>query len=146
MAGTLQRRIPSGSFARPGTRLFYFAPKEHRDMSSPKLPLSTVSHRSISRRQALNLTASAALLSAIKASFPGGVHAAEPGLEVKGASLGFIALTDSAPLIGDEDPEAGFMGDYPRQHRAGLRSRRNRRRAHSLADALPHLHREGHKE
>jgi nitrate/nitrite transport system substrate-binding protein len=57
----------------------------------------------LGRRAALKLggqvTATAALLAAIKSAFPGGAFAAESGPEVTGATLGFIALTDSAPVI-----------------------------------------------
>ncbi|WP_304167502.1 CmpA/NrtA family ABC transporter substrate-binding protein [Phenylobacterium aquaticum] len=51
----------------------------------------------ISRRQAL--TAAAATLVAAKAAFPAGAFAAGSGPEVAKARLGFIALTDSSPLI-----------------------------------------------
>jgi len=43
--------------------------------------------------------ATAALLGAAKALLPGGAYAAASGPEVTGAKLGYIALTDSAPLI-----------------------------------------------
>ena len=43
------------------------------------------------------LTGSAAL--AFTAGFPGGIHAQGAGPEVKGVNLGYIALTDAAPLI-----------------------------------------------
>jgi len=47
----------------------------------------------------LKMTATAALIGAVKAAFPSGAFAAGAGPEVKGVKLGFIALTDSAPLI-----------------------------------------------
>jgi nitrate/nitrite transport system substrate-binding protein len=50
-------------------------------------------------RQASATAATAALLSSIKASFPGGAFAQGTGPEVKGTKLGYIALTDAAPLI-----------------------------------------------
>ena len=50
-------------------------------------------------RQASATTATAALLSAIKATFPGGAFAQGAGPEVKGTKLGYIALTDAAALI-----------------------------------------------
>jgi nitrate/nitrite transport system substrate-binding protein len=57
----------------------------------------------LSRRSFLKTSAAtagtAALFSAIKATFPGGAFAAGAGPEVKGTKLGFIALTDSSPLI-----------------------------------------------
>jgi nitrate/nitrite transport system substrate-binding protein len=43
--------------------------------------------------------ATAALLAAVRSSFPGGVFAQEAGPEVRKATLGYIALTDSAPVI-----------------------------------------------
>ena len=43
--------------------------------------------------------AATAVLSAVHTAFPSGAFAAGPGPEVKGAKLGFIALTDAAPLI-----------------------------------------------
>lgn len=51
------------------------------------------------RRQLLKLTSAAAVVSAAKMAFPSGAFAAGAGPEVKGAKLGFIALTDAAPLI-----------------------------------------------
>lgn len=56
----------------------------------------------LGRRDFLKLggaAATASLLSAVSTAFPAGAHAAGPGTEVKGAKLGFIALTDAAPLI-----------------------------------------------
>jgi nitrate/nitrite transport system substrate-binding protein len=50
-------------------------------------------------RQASATAGTAALLSTIKAAFPGGVFAQGSGPEVKAAKLGFIALTDAAPLF-----------------------------------------------
>lgn len=50
-------------------------------------------------RNASATAATAALFSAIKASFPGGAFAQGAGPEVKGTKLGYIALTDAAPLI-----------------------------------------------
>jgi nitrate/nitrite transport system substrate-binding protein len=51
----------------------------------------------LSRRQAL--AAAAATIAAVKTAFPAGAHAAGAGPEVAKARLGFIALTDSSPLI-----------------------------------------------
>ena len=55
----------------------------------------------LSRRTFLKATAgTTALLGAVKMGFPGGVHIAEAaGPEVTKAILGYIALTDAAPLI-----------------------------------------------
>lgn len=54
---------------------------------------------STTRRQLLKLTSAAAVVSAAKLAFPFGAFAAGSGPEVKGAKLGFIALTDAAPLV-----------------------------------------------
>ena len=57
----------------------------------------------VTRRSLLKSTTAvagtAALMSAVKAAFPGGVFAQSAGPEVKGTKLGYIALTDAAPLI-----------------------------------------------
>jgi nitrate/nitrite transport system substrate-binding protein len=53
----------------------------------------------LTRRGLLKTTATAALIGAIRTAFPSGAFAASAGPEVTGAKLGFIALTDSAPLI-----------------------------------------------
>lgn len=51
------------------------------------------------RRRFLKLSASAAALAAAKTAFPAGAFAQGSGPEVKGTKLGYIALTDSSPLI-----------------------------------------------
>lgn len=53
----------------------------------------------VSRRTILKTTAAAALVSAVRTAFPSGAFAATAEPEVKGAKIGFIALTDAAPLI-----------------------------------------------
>ncbi|OOO34868.1 CmpA/NrtA family ABC transporter substrate-binding protein [Agrobacterium sp. YIC 4121] len=53
----------------------------------------------VSRRTILKTTATAALVSAVRVAFPCGAFAATAEPEVKGAKIGFIALTDAAPLI-----------------------------------------------
>ncbi|HBT67358.1 MAG TPA: bicarbonate-binding protein [Agrobacterium sp.] len=53
----------------------------------------------VSRRTILKTTATAALVSAARVAFPSGAFAATTEPEVKGAKIGFIALTDAAPLI-----------------------------------------------
>ncbi|WCJ65093.1 CmpA/NrtA family ABC transporter substrate-binding protein [Agrobacterium tumefaciens] len=53
----------------------------------------------VSRRTILKTTATAALISAVRTAFPSGAFAATAEPEVKGAKLGYIALTDAAPLI-----------------------------------------------
>ncbi|WP_108396275.1 CmpA/NrtA family ABC transporter substrate-binding protein [Devosia submarina] len=55
-------------------------------------------------------TATAATLLAAKALFPSGVFAQGAGPEVTGAKLGFIALTDSSPLIIAR--EKGFFAQH----------------------------------
>ena len=44
-------------------------------------------------------TATAALMGAVRASFPAGAFAQAAGPETSKVTLGFIALTDAAPLI-----------------------------------------------
>ena len=54
----------------------------------------------VSRRALLKGTGTAALLAAVKTAFPGGANVAwAAGPEVTKAVLGYIALTDAAPLI-----------------------------------------------
>jgi len=50
-------------------------------------------------RNAGSMAATAALMSAVRASFPGGAFAQAAGPETNKVTLGFIALTDSSPLI-----------------------------------------------
>jgi hypothetical protein len=59
-----------------------------------KAKRASISRRDL-MRQASATAATAALMSAVKAAFPGGVFAQGAGPEVKKATLGFIALTDS---------------------------------------------------
>jgi len=67
--------------------------------------------RSVSRRGFLKASAgTAALLAAARASFPGGAFAQGAGPEVKKATLGFIALTDAAPLFVAK--EKGIFAKY----------------------------------
>lgn len=67
-----------------------------------------------SRRSFLTTTAAslgtAALLSAARATFPGGAFAQGTGPEVTGAKLGYIALTDASALIVAK--EKGFFAKY----------------------------------
>ncbi|MBB4640902.1 CmpA/NrtA family ABC transporter substrate-binding protein [Rhizorhapis suberifaciens] len=62
------------------------------------------------RRGFLKLGGTAAVLSAAQAAFPIGAFAQGAGPEVKGAKLGFIALTDAAPLIVAK--ELGLFAKY----------------------------------
>ena len=67
--------------------------------------------RKISRRQLLKAGAgTAALLAAARLNFPAGAFAQGAGPEVKGAKLGFIALTDAAPLFVAK--EKGIFAKY----------------------------------
>jgi nitrate/nitrite transport system substrate-binding protein len=67
--------------------------------------------RKLSRRQLLKAGAgTAALLAAVKLNFPAGAFAQGAGPEVKGAKLGFIALTDAAPLFVAK--EKGIFAKY----------------------------------
>ncbi len=68
--------------------------------------------RAVTRRAFLKTTAgTAALLGALRTNFPFGVHVAEAaGPEVTKANLGFIALTDAAPLFVAK--EKGIFAKY----------------------------------
>src|SRR5712692_9601234 len=73
---------------------------------------STKGPHGLSRRALLKATAgTAALVAAVKMNFPAGVHIAEAsGPEVTKANLGFIALTDAAPLFVGK--EKGFFAKH----------------------------------
>ncbi len=67
--------------------------------------------KSISRRALLKTSGTAALLAAVNPSFPFGAHIAQAaGPEVTKANLGFIALTDAAPLFVAK--EKGMFAKY----------------------------------
>ncbi|GLR88995.1 CmpA/NrtA family ABC transporter substrate-binding protein [Bradyrhizobium iriomotense] len=69
------------------------------------------SESGLSRRQLLKATGStAALLAAAKLNFPAGAFAQDAGPEVKGAKLGFIALSDAGPLFVAKDK--GLFAKY----------------------------------
>ncbi|TYO68158.1 ABC transporter substrate-binding protein [Bradyrhizobium hipponense] len=69
------------------------------------------SESGLSRRQLLKATGStAALLAAVKLNFPAGAFAQDAGPEVKGAKLGFIALSDAGPLFVAKDK--GLFAKY----------------------------------
>ncbi|WP_018322787.1 CmpA/NrtA family ABC transporter substrate-binding protein [Bradyrhizobium sp. WSM2793] len=69
------------------------------------------SESGLSRRQLLKATGStAALLAAAKLNFPAGAFAQDSGPEVKGAKLGFIALSDAGPLFVAKDK--GLFAKY----------------------------------
>ena len=61
--------------------------------------MQVFSRNRISRRTLLKTTATAAVFTAIRSAFPAGAFAAGTGPEVTGVKLGYIALTDAAPLI-----------------------------------------------
>src|SRR5690348_16678213 len=64
--------------------------------------------RSVTRRRFL--TGTAAVLAAARTQFPGGAFAAGAGPETTKATFGYIALTDSAPLIIAKDK--GLFAKY----------------------------------
>lgn len=64
----------------------------------------------VSRRSALKTSGTAALIAAAHQALPSGALAAGAGPEVTGAKLGFIALTDAAPLIIAK--ELGFFAKH----------------------------------
>lgn len=66
--------------------------------------------RTISRREALKIGGTAALVASIRAAFPSGARAAAPGPEVSKAILGYIALTDASPLVIAK--EKGFFAKH----------------------------------
>ena len=57
------------------------------------------SSAALSRRWLLQSGGATATVLAAKAAFPAGAYAQGSGPEVKGTKLGYIALTDAAPLI-----------------------------------------------
>ena len=69
-----------------------------------------IADKKLTRRQALRTGAAAALFAAVKSSFPAGAFAQGAGPETKAAKLGFIALTDAAPLFVAK--EKGFFAKY----------------------------------
>ncbi len=79
-----------------------------------KAPGATLATRNLSRRDALKaggqLAGTAALMAAVRSAFPGGAFAQGAGPEVKKAVFGYIALTDSAPLIVAK--EKGLFAKY----------------------------------
>ncbi|MGY4336028.1 ABC-type nitrate/sulfonate/bicarbonate transport system substrate-binding protein [Bradyrhizobium sp. LM2.9] len=65
----------------------------------------------LNRRQLMKAAGStAALLAAAKLNFPAGAFAQDAGPEVRGAKLGFIALTDATPLFVAK--EKGIFAKY----------------------------------
>jgi nitrate/nitrite transport system substrate-binding protein len=64
----------------------------------------------LSRRSVIQQASAIATVAAAKAAFPAGAFAQGAGPEVKGTKLGYIALTDSAPLIIAK--EKGYYDKY----------------------------------
>ena len=120
----------------------------------------TKSPRGLSRRQLLKATAGTAALLAATGKISRRRFAQAAGPEVTKAKLGFIALTDAAPLFVAKEKghlrqirharrrgaEAGLVGHDARQSGARLGRQRHRRRAYPDADALPDLGRQGDAE
>ncbi len=69
-----------------------------------------MSFAGVSRRSLLKSGSAAALVTAVQSSFPTGVFAQTGGPEVKGTKLGYIALTDAAPLVIAQ--EKGFFAKH----------------------------------
>jgi nitrate/nitrite transport system substrate-binding protein len=67
------------------------------DLTTAQTNATTDTHAGLDRRSLLG--GAAALLAAAKASLPAGAFAQGAGPEVRGTKLGYIALTDAAPLI-----------------------------------------------
>ena len=82
-----------------------------KDDSAVMKTTSETSSRGLNRRQMFKATAgAAALLAAAKVHFPAGAFAEGAGPEVTAAKLGFIALTDAAPLFVAK--EKGMFAKY----------------------------------
>jgi nitrate/nitrite transport system substrate-binding protein len=64
----------------------------------------------LSRRHVLKAASAAATMGAARLAFPSGAFAQGAGPEVKGTKLGYIALTDAAPLIVAQ--EKGIFAKY----------------------------------
>ena len=74
-------------------------------------PRINIESRSVSsRRDMLKAATAVSLLSLAKSAFPSGAFAQAAGPETKGTKLGYIALTDAAPLIIAK--ERGFFAKY----------------------------------
>ncbi|MFZ9501574.1 MAG: CmpA/NrtA family ABC transporter substrate-binding protein [Beijerinckiaceae bacterium] len=71
---------------------------------------SSPARADLNRRDVLRAGAAAALSSAISSAFPSGVFAQGAGPETTKAVLGYIALTDAAPLVIAK--EKGFLDKY----------------------------------
>ncbi|MGV2126217.1 CmpA/NrtA family ABC transporter substrate-binding protein [Agrobacterium vitis] len=72
--------------------------------------MTRIAHHAINRRSILKATGAVATLAAARILLPSGALAATPTPEVTSAKLGFIALTDAAPLIIAQ--EKGLFAKY----------------------------------
>src|SRR3954469_21194659 len=83
-------------------------------MSKKQTSNSTGATRSLTRRRVLTegarIAGTAALMAAVRSAFPAGVFAQAAGPEITKATFGYIALTDSAPLIVAK--EKGLFAKY----------------------------------
>ena len=125
---------------------------------SSSLPTRRLSRRALLKRAAATLS-TVALMDAVRLAFPGGAHVAQAaGPEVKKATLGFIALTDAAPLFvakekgmfakfGMPDVEIAKQASWgTTRDNLVLGSEGTASTRPSHADALPHLRRQGDAE
>jgi nitrate/nitrite transport system substrate-binding protein len=70
-----------------------------REASMTQTIETNVTKSGASRRRLLQLSGASALFQAAKMALPAGAFAQSSGPEVKGTRLGYIALTDAAPLV-----------------------------------------------
>ena len=90
-------------------RQFLFFDQVKRD--NMMMGITKLTGTKMTRRTMLKAGAgTAALLAAARLNFPGGAFAQGAGPEVKGAKLGFIALTDAAPMFVAK--EKGLFAKY----------------------------------
>ena len=70
-----------------------------KDQGTLRLGMSASASRRVVLKKGLEITSATLVMAAIRATFPAGVFAQGAGPEVKGAKLGFIALTDASALV-----------------------------------------------
>jgi nitrate/nitrite transport system substrate-binding protein len=87
--------FPGGRITPGGVFCFSACPSPKKGERS----MTKTTGAGFSRRGILKTTAAAGLIGAVRMAFPSGAFAAGSGPEVKGVKLGYIALTDAAPLI-----------------------------------------------
>jgi nitrate/nitrite transport system substrate-binding protein len=80
---------------------FFSQETNHRSGGHQKgnMRMKNILTGSVNRRGLLKTTATAALITAVRSAFPSGAFAAASTPERTGAKLGYIALTDAAPLV-----------------------------------------------